>query len=182
MILKTKRLLLRPWKESDAPSLYQFACNPKIGPIAGWPPHQSVAESKKIIQNVLCGEQAYAICLKENDIPVGAIELKLIGHSDLVKENNECELGYWIGESFWGQGLVPEACQELLRYAFEELEMEKVWCGYYDGNHKSKRVQQKVGFHPQYTLRDVNVPLMKEKRICHVSCITKKEWKNQKSC
>ena len=41
MILKTERLILRPWKESDAECLYHFAKNPKIGPIAGWPPHKS---------------------------------------------------------------------------------------------------------------------------------------------
>ena len=52
MILKTERLVLRPWKESDAECLYHFAKNPKIGPIAGWPPHKSVEESLEIIKTV----------------------------------------------------------------------------------------------------------------------------------
>ena len=51
MILKTQRLVLRPWKESDAECLYHFAKNPKIGPIAGWPPHKNVEESLEIIKN-----------------------------------------------------------------------------------------------------------------------------------
>ena len=42
MALETKRLFLRPWKESDYESLYQYAKNPDVGPIAGWPPHQSL--------------------------------------------------------------------------------------------------------------------------------------------
>ena len=39
MELQTERLILRPWQESDAEALYKYAQNPKIGPIAGWPPH-----------------------------------------------------------------------------------------------------------------------------------------------
>ena len=40
--LTTERLILRPWSEDDAPSLYKYACDPAVGPIAGWPPHISV--------------------------------------------------------------------------------------------------------------------------------------------
>ena len=46
MILHTERLILRPWTEDDAESLYEYAKDPEVGPIAGWPPHKSVGESK----------------------------------------------------------------------------------------------------------------------------------------
>ncbi|MBR4241787.1 MAG: GNAT family N-acetyltransferase, partial [Eubacterium sp.] len=72
------------------------------------------------------------------------------------------------------RGLIPEAGKEMLRRAFEDLKMKKVWCGYYDGNEKSKRVQEKLGFKYQFS-RDVDVPLMNEKRIEHMSCITNEE-------
>ena len=52
MILETKRLILRRWEESDAEDLYKYASNPNVGPIAGWPPHQSLDESKDVIKNV----------------------------------------------------------------------------------------------------------------------------------
>ena len=39
MTLETERLILRPWKEDDAESLYKYAKNPEVGPIAGWPVH-----------------------------------------------------------------------------------------------------------------------------------------------
>ena len=39
MIFTTQRLILRPWEESDAQSLFQYASDPDVGPIAGWPPH-----------------------------------------------------------------------------------------------------------------------------------------------
>ena len=52
MIFKTERLTLRQWKEEDAECLFHFAQNPKVGPIAGWPPHESVEESLNIIKTV----------------------------------------------------------------------------------------------------------------------------------
>lgn len=178
MILQTERLMLRRWEEGDARSLYEYARNPDVGPIAGWPPHKSVEESRDIIRNVLSGEEAYAICLKSDNRAIGAIELKLNGHTDMTDRDDECELGYWIGKPFWGQGMVPEAAREMLRHAFEDMGMRKVWCGYYDGNEKSRRVQEKCGFRYQWTTKDVDVPLMHEKRTGHVSCITREEWES----
>ena len=64
----------------------------------------------------------------------------------------------------------------MLRYAFEDLGMSAVWCGYYDGNEKSKRVQQKLGFVYQFTSYDVDVPQMNEKRTGHVSLLTRQDW------
>ncbi len=180
MILETERLILRRWEESDAEDLYKYASNPDVGPIAGWPPHQSLDESKDVIKNVLNGKEAYAICLKEDGKAIGAIELKLNGHTDMTEKDDECELGYWIGKPFWGQGLMPEAANELLRYAFEDIGMSKVWCGYYEGNIKSKRVQEKVGFKYQWTSEDIDVPLMHEKRTGHVNALTKEEWLKKK--
>lgn len=176
MIFETERLILRRWEESDAEDLYKYASNPDVGPIAGWPPHQSLDESKDVIKNVFNGKEAYAICLKEDGKVIGAIELKLNGHTDMTEKDDECELGYWIGRPFWGQGMMPEAANELLRHAFEDIGMSKVWCGYYEGNIKSKRVQEKVGFKYQWTSEDIDVPLMHEKRIGHVNALTKEEW------
>ena len=50
-MLETERLVLRRWEESDAENLYQYAKDPDVGPIAGWPPHQSVEESLDVIRN-----------------------------------------------------------------------------------------------------------------------------------
>lgn len=176
MILETERLILRRFDESDAENVYLYAKDPDVGPIAGWPPHKSVDESREVIRNVFSGAEAYAVCLKSDSKAIGAIELKLNGHTDMTEKDNECELGYWLGKPFWGQGIIPEAVREILRHAFEDIGMNKVWCGYYDGNVKSKRVQEKCGFRYQWTTPDVDVPLMNEIRTGHVSCLTKEEW------
>ena len=175
-MLETERLILRRWEESDAERLYQYAKDPDVGPIAGWPPHQSVDESLDVIRNVFNGREAYAICLKTDNKAIGAIELKLNGNTDMTERDDECELGYWLGKPFWGQGIVPEAAREMLRHAFEDIGMQKVWCGYYEGNLKSKRVQEKCGFRYQWTTEGVDVPLMHETRTGHVNLMTKDNW------
>jgi len=176
MSLETKRLILRRWEESDAETLFTYASDPDVGPAAGWLPHQSVDESRTIIRAVLSGAECYAICLKDGTGPIGAIELRLNGHTDMTDRDDECELGYWLGKPFWGQGIMPEAVREMLRHAFEDIGMAKVWAGYYEGNLKSKRVQEKCGFRYQWKTEGVNVPLMHEKRTGHVSSITKDQW------
>lgn len=176
MTLNTSRLLLRHFTETDAEDLYKYAKDPDVGPIAGWQSHKNVEESLNIIKNVFTGAECYAICEKENNIAIGAIELKLCGHTDMTERDDECELGYWLGKPFWGRGYVPEAASELIRHAFEDLNMTTIWCGYYDGNEKSKRVQEKLGFAYHHTCNDVPVPLMQETRIGHTNYMTKELW------
>ena len=178
-MLETKRLILRPWQETDAEKLYEYAKDPDVGPPAGWPPHTSVENSREIIRNVLSAPETYAVCLKDGK-PIGSVGLKLKGYTDMTDRADECELGYWIGKSFWGQGLMPEAAEELLRYAFEELNMRAVWCGYYEGNKKSHRVQQKLGFVYHHTTEGLDVELLNEKRTGHASVLTKEHWEQLK--
>lgn len=176
MELETRRLVLRPWEEGDAAELYELARNPNVGLVAGWLPHTSVQESLQTIRNVLCGPEAYAICFKESRRPIGAIELLLRGHTVLTEREDEAELGYWLGQPYWGRGIVPEATQELLRRAFQDLGMRAVWCAYYDGNTKSSRVQEKTGFTYHHTVPDMDVPLLEEKRVCHVTHMSRADW------
>ncbi len=175
-VLMTQRLILRRWEQADAEDLYRYASDADVGPIAGWPPHKSIDESRAVIRDVLNGREAYAICLKEDGRAIGAIELKLNGHTDLTDRDDECEMGYWLGKPFWGRGIVPEAVTEMLRRAFEDIGMQKVWVGYYEGNSKSKRVQEKCRFRFQRKSEGVDVPLMQEKRTGYVSSLTKDQW------
>lgn len=179
MELQTKRLILRPWQETDAESLYEYAKDPDIGPIAGWPSHKSVEESRSVIKEYFNGQECYAVCLKKAPAAIGCIELKLNGHTDMTDKEDECELGYWIGKGFWGQGLIPEAAKELLRHGFEDLGMNIIWCGYYDCNEKSKRVQEKLGFLYHHTCDKVPVPLLRETRTGHTNCLTKERWRTE---
>ena len=172
-MLETKRLILRPWSEDDAKELYKYASDPDVGPPAGWPPHTSVENSREIIRTVLSAPETYAVCLKETGKPIGSIGLH---RNDLAEQEDEYELGYWIGKPFWGQGLIPEASREILRYAFEDLGMNRIWCGYYDGNEKSRKVQLKLGFEYQHKTEGIEVTLLNEIRTGHSNLMTKERW------
>ena len=177
MEFKTKRLILRPWKESDAEDLYEYAKNPEVGPAAGWPVHTSIKDSRNIIKNVLSARETYAVCLKEDNRAIGSIGLIPPMQSHMDAAEGEMEIGYWIGVPFWGRGLIPEAVRRLQEHAFEDLGCTALWCGYYDGNEKSKRCQEKCGFVYHHTEKDKLCELMGDVRTEHFSKLTREQWK-----
>lgn len=181
MILETERLILRPWDETDAEELYKYAKDPKVGPIAGWPPHTSVENSREVIKDVLSAGETYAVVLKTTKKPVGSVGLMIGDKSNIEISSNEGEIGYWIGVPYWGQGLIPEAVRELMRHGFEDLNLDMLWCGYFEGNIKSKRVQEKCGFKYHHTEKDKPWPLMNDVRTENITCISREQWKNDVS-
>ncbi|MBO4261261.1 MAG: GNAT family N-acetyltransferase [Clostridia bacterium] len=174
-MIETERLILRPWQVSDAGDLYELAKDDRIGPAAGWKPHKSVEESENIIKAVLSEPETYAVCLKETGKPVGSLGIMPGETANPKRGKNEAEIGYWIGVEYWGQGLIPEAVRGACRYAFEELGMEALWCGYFDGNEKSKRVQEKCGFKYVNTER-LFMSQLGEYRLVHCTKLTREDW------
>lgn len=159
-MIETERLILRPWQESEAEILYRYASDPDVGPVAGWAPHASVADSLEIIRTVFAAPEVYAVVLKDTGEPVGSCGIMVSDglHSADMKQG-EAEIGYWIGKPYWGQGLIPEAVEALLARCFNNLALDAVWCGYYDGNNKSKRVCEKCGFRFHHTNHGILSPL-----------------------
>ena len=177
--LQTERLVLRPWKESDAEALFSYATDPDIGPRAGWPAHKNVEESVQVIRDVLAMPETFAITLREahgTSAPVGAIGLKVGEASDLAIGNNQAELGFWIGKPLWGKGYMPEAVREVMRHGFCDLGLEAIWAGHADDNDQSRRVQEKAGFVRQRTIKDRPRKLVGDYKTEDVNWITRGEW------
>ncbi len=154
MIFKTERLTLRPWQEEDAKCLYHFARNPKIGPIAGWPPHESVEESLEIIKTVFSKRETYAI-VKE-DIAIGCVGLLFHPDCNHYWGDDSAELGYWIAEEYWGNGYAVEASEVLVKRAFDDLGVKQIFATYRCENNQSARVLEKLGFKYFNDLTNVN--------------------------
>lgn len=175
-VIETARLILRPWCEDDVHALYKYASDPDIGPIAGWPTHTSIENSLEIIRTVFSAPETYAVVLKETNEPVGSCGIMFSNslHSADMKQG-EAEIGYWIGKPYWGRSLIPEAVMALLSRCFNELHLDSVWCGYYEGNSKSKRVCEKCGFNYHHTNYDIVSPLG-DKRTEHFYIMTKKDY------
>lgn len=176
MIFETERLILRPWEESDAEELFRYAKDPAIGPIAGWPPHTSVEGSREIIRTVFSAPETYAVVLKETGKPVGSAGMMFGENGSAPMLENEAEIGYWIGVPYWGRGLIPEAVRELQRRCFEDLGCTGIWCGYFDGNTKSKRVQEKCGFTYHHTEENKPCAIPNVLRTEHFTYLKKEDW------
>lgn len=174
--LETERLVLRPWEEADAEELFRYASDPRVGSAAGWPAHGSVDESREIIRTVLSAPETYAIVLKETGLPVGCVGLLFGENGNVPLADGEAEVGYWVGMPLWGRDIAPEATRELVRHGFEDLELNRLWCGWYTENDKSRRVQEKCGFAFERTEHDVPVELLGEVRDMHVSSLSRKQW------
>lgn len=170
--IETERLILRPWRESDAESLYEYAKDKRVGPMAGWPVHKDLEDSLRVIREVLSQEGCLAVTIKGEDRAVGSIGI--FQHSN-TNYGAGTEIGYWIGVPFWGKGYIPEAVRAVMRHCFEERGDKTLWCGFYEGNDKSRRVIEKCGF--TYTYSEMSdVSLMNETRREYLYSITLEDW------
>lgn len=176
MILETKRCLMREWKTSDAEMLYKYASHPDIGYAAGWNAHTSIENSREIIKNVLSLPETYAILLKKLGNVVGSIGLKIGKYSNKNIQDNEAEIGYWIGVPFWGQGLVPECLSEILKYGFNELGLTKIYGAYFDDNIRSKKVLEKCNFKYSHTIHNATCAIKELFRTEHIMFLTKDKF------
>ena len=144
MIFKTENLTLRHWRDEDAKCLYHFAKNPKIGPVAGWPAHESEEYSLNIIKTVLNRKESYAV-VKDN-IPIGSVSLLLHPDTHHWWGDDSAELGYWIAHEYWGRGYATESSEVLIKRAFNDLGIKQIYATYKCENIASKRVLEKLGF------------------------------------
>lgn len=181
-MIQTERLVLRPWRDDDAEALFKYACDPDVGPVAGWPVHTSVENSLEVIRTVFAAPEVYAVVVKNTEEPIGSCGIMFANgpHSAAMK-GHEAEIGYWIGKPYWGQGLAPEAVEALLERSFNVLGLDAVWCGHYDENLKSRRVIEKCGFRYHHTNRDVISPLG-DRRTEHFYLLTKTDYTAQNNC
>lgn len=144
--METERILLRPWRESDAEALFKYASDPEVGPRAGWPPHKNVEESLGIIRTVFGTETMWAVELKETSEAIGCVGYLPASASNLKIENDQCEVGYWIAKPYWGKGICTEAMRLVVDYCFHVKGFTVLWGDYFPENPASGRVMEKCGF------------------------------------
>ena len=154
-VIETERLILRAFKQTDLESFYEYASVEDVGEMAGWKHHESIDESRKIMDSFINNDKVFAICLKENNKVIGSIGIEKYGLEDALTEFKNYrgrELGYVLSKDYWGKGLMPEAVNAVIEYLFNELDYDFLLCGYYNFNERSKRVQTKCGFRPYRSL------------------------------
>ena len=151
LTIVSERLILRPFCEADLDDLYEYASVPGVGEMAGWGHHESIEETREILDMFIRENQDFAIVLKENNKVIGSLGVKKYGLEDKLSEFDGYlgrEIGYVLSKDYWGRGIMPEAVGAVIDYLFNFLDWDFLICGYYDFNSQSKRVQEKCGFKP----------------------------------
>ncbi len=150
-VLETERTILRPFADSDAQDVYAYARDPRVGPIAGWKPHESVEESRQIIRTVFSAPDVFAVVDRTTGHVIGSAGFVGRGHGD--GEGPSDEIGYALGPDYWGKGIMPEVVERLIDYGFREMGLHEIWCTHYEENLRSRRVIEKCGFSYVFTER-----------------------------
>ena len=175
--------MIRPVNQNDLTDIHEICSMREVAEGAGWTASENLDMSVKRMLEYMDDNETLAVVLKDENKLIGTISLqkRYWPMYPIDRKLKGRELGFDLNRRYWGQGLMPEAAGEIIRHGFEEIGMNKIWCGYYDGNTRSKRVQEKCGFRYQWTTRDVDVPLMHEKRVGHVNLLTREDWLNPES-
>ncbi len=143
--LETARLILRPWKESDLADFNEYASVDGVGQMAGWAPHKSMKESAAILQLFIEGKKTFAIVEKQTGKAIGSVGLEERDAPEDIPGQGR-ELGYVLSKAYWGQGLMPEAVEAVIRCCFNDLNLDWLTCCHFISNHQSRRVIEKSGF------------------------------------
>jgi [ribosomal protein S5]-alanine N-acetyltransferase len=144
MELKLERSLLRPWRPGDVDSLVRNANNRAIWRnLRDLFPHPyTVEDAKRWIRIANPTDRINNFAIVVDDLAVGAIGL--VPREDVFRRS--AEIGYWIGEAYWGRGIVTEAVRAVTDYAFANFDICRVFAGVFEWNPASMRVLEKAGY------------------------------------
>lgn len=145
--IKTDRLRLRRFEHSDAQAMFEnWASDGEVTKYLSWPTHVDISVTKKVISDWIESYKSnefyhWAIELKESGTIVGGITV--VGNSN---QNERCEIGYCIGQIYWGKGITAEALIAVNNFLFEKkVGYQRIEAIHYSVNEASGRVMLKAG-------------------------------------
>ena len=152
--LETERLILRPFRPEDAQAMYDnWASDPEVTKFLSWPTYKSIDDAHTILKIWVESYEnpefyQWAIVLKELGQPIGSVSV--------VNQDNRvdmAEIGYCIGRTWWGNGIMPEAMRAVMAYLFDQVGMQRIEAGHDPENSASGAVIRKCGLKYEGTLR-----------------------------
>jgi ribosomal-protein-alanine N-acetyltransferase len=151
MICRTSRFTIRHFVDTDAASIAGYANNIRI-----WrnlrdvfPHPYSETDARDFIRQVLDGQFSHAFAIEIQDRAAGTVSL-------LIKNDvyaHTAELGYWLAEPFWNQGIMSDVIGEVILWGFNTLDIVRIEAEVFETNPASMRVLEKNGFRCEGRLR-----------------------------
>ena len=136
--------ILRPWKASDINSLIKYANNWNIAKnLTNQCPHPyTIQDGKAFIEYATKDEPIHIFAIEVNQEAVGGIGIH--PQSDIFIKN--AEIGYWLGEPFWGHGIVSKAIKQIIQFGFSTFDIERIFARPYGTNFASQKILEKNNF------------------------------------
>lgn len=146
VVLRTERLILRPWRESDLDDFFGYASVDGVGEMAGWSHHKTIEETQAVLTAFISGKKTFAI--ERGGKVIGSLGIEKYDEEKLPEFSDKSgrELGFVLSKDYWGNGYMAEAVRAVIDYLFKQVGLDFIACGYFTDNPQSKRVQEKCGF------------------------------------
>jgi len=139
-VLKSNRLILRPFTIDDIDDVYLYASDEIVTKYLTWPSYKDMSEIEEVVEKYYIDKNGvFAIELEAEQKCIGCIDLRL------CIEHNKADFGYVLNRKYWGKCYMTEALNLILNFSFSKLELNRVEATHYIGNEGSGRVMQKCG-------------------------------------
>lgn len=137
-------ITLRPWTLEDIPNLVRLGDNPKIAQYMTdqFPSPYTEEKAQNFIQYATSGSPNHILAIDLNGQAIGGIGIH--AQSDIHSKN--AELGYWLGEPYWGQGIMTQALRKMVNYGFANWEITRIFARPFGTNIGSQKALEKAGF------------------------------------
>jgi RimJ/RimL family protein N-acetyltransferase len=144
MELALSKSVIRTWRPDDVESLARNANNIKVWRNLrdAFPHPYTEAHASEWIRTAASAVPETSFAIAVDGPAVGGIGFVL--QNDIFRCS--IEIGYWLGEPYWGRGITTEAVKAMTEYAFERFDVRRVYAGVFDWNRASARVLEKSGY------------------------------------
>lgn len=152
--LSTERLILRKMTRTDANSLFQFWSDDEVTKYMNMTSFINMEQALYMIDflNDLYKNKEgirWGIVRKEDNVLIGTC-----GFNTWIKRSSRGEIGYELGREYWGKGYITEALKEVLKFGFEETNLNRVEAFVVPEASRSIRVLEKLGFKKEGRLKE----------------------------
>jgi ribosomal-protein-alanine N-acetyltransferase len=144
MQLVLERCTVRPWRLDDAESLARYANNHKIWlRVRDLFPHPyTIQDAREFLQRAISEQSDMKFCVDIDGAAVGGIGV----HPGQDVHRHTATMGYWLGEQFWGRGIMTEAVAAVTDFCFDNFPLRRISAEVFSSNPASARVLEKAGF------------------------------------
>lgn len=154
--ITTERLLLRQFVESDLENVYKGLSDPEIIKYYGvsYTTLEDTKEQLKFFADLVNDGTGiwWAVCSLDNKTFYGAG-----GLNSLNKEHKKAEIGFWLLNEFWRQGIMTEVMPIICKYGFENLELHRIEGLVETDNLNCKNAMKKLDFNHEGTMKDCEI-------------------------